>query len=92
MKTIIAFLSGLLFFVQHLTAQSLYKIGFDEKVHSSSLIVEGKIVSQVSFWNAARTMIFTRNSVEVSKIFKGDITDSIIEVITVGGECRQFTY
>lgn len=85
MKTIIAFLSGLLFFVQHLTAQSLYKIGFDEKVRSSSLIVEGKIVSQVSFWNAARTMIFTSNSVEVSKIFKGDITDSIIEVITVGG-------
>lgn len=63
----------------------LYKVDLDEKVSKSSLIVEGKVITKKSFWNDAHTMIFTTNTVEVYKIFKGNITTKTIEVVTQGG-------
>ncbi len=79
----------LLFFIifSHLSAQSqaLYPVSIDEKIINSSLIVEGKVVSQQSFWNEQHTMIYTANKIEVYKIFKGNINLSTIEILTVGG-------
>jgi Secretion system C-terminal sorting domain len=66
-------------------AQSLYKVSEEEKVQNSSLIVEGKVVDQQSFWNPRHTMIFTSNKVEVYKVFKGALTSEFIEVLTQGG-------
>ena len=66
-------------------SQSLYKVSMEEKIRYSSLIVEGKVSSQSSAWNAKHTMIFTTSQVEVYKIFKGDPRKSSIEVTTVGG-------
>ncbi len=67
------------------TAQSLYPVSMEAKISNSSLIVEGRVVSQKSFWNDRHTMIFTANQVEVYKIFKGKTQDASIEVLTVGG-------
>lgn len=63
----------------------LYKIDLDEKVSKSSLIVEGKVIAKRSFWNDAHTMIFTSNTVEVYKVFKGSLVANTIEVVTQGG-------
>ena len=71
----------------HLTgvSQSLYPVSFDEKVEQSTLIVEGKVKSKISFWNESRTMIYTSNTIEVYKIFKGNLIAATIEVMTQGG-------
>jgi hypothetical protein len=66
-------------------ANALYPVSIDEKVANSTNIIEGKVVSKTSFWNAAHTVIFTSNKVKVYKIFKGGMTDAYIEVLTQGG-------
>lgn len=66
-------------------AQSLYPVTLDEKVQQSTVIVEGKVVEQTPFWNAAHTMIFTSNKIEVYKVFKGIVSSSYIELVTQGG-------
>ncbi|HEU4633550.1 MAG TPA: T9SS type A sorting domain-containing protein [Flavisolibacter sp.] len=85
MKTILTCFLCLSCSVFRLSAQNLYRISLDEKVQRSSLIVEGKVISQKSFWNPQHTMIFTSSKVEVSKIFKGSLRESTIEVVTQGG-------
>ena len=68
------------------SAQSLYEVSLDEKVQSSSLIIEGKVIGSESFWNSRHTMIYTSNKVEIYKIFKGSTDNNIIEIITQGGQ------
>lgn len=68
-----------------LSAQSLYKVELNEKLSHASLIVEGKVISQHSFWGPGNQMIFTSNQVEIYKVFKGRVSSRTIEVITQGG-------
>src|SRR6266487_4320688 len=63
----------------------LYKIELIEKIKASSIIVEGKVINKKSFWNNAHTMIFTANTIEVYKSFKGNVTEKRIEIMTQGG-------
>ncbi|HRE52392.1 MAG TPA: T9SS type A sorting domain-containing protein [Flavitalea sp.] len=85
----IAVLSGALAFVLlspfYAYSQFLYKVSLEEKISQSSLIIEGKVVSQKSFWNDRQTMIYTSNQVEVYKIFKGALQQQFVEIVTVGG-------
>lgn len=67
------------------TAQALYEVPLDRKVQSSSLIIEGKVTGQKSFWDPAHSMIYTSNTVEVYKVFKGSVNRTEIEIMTVGG-------
>ncbi|HEU4472489.1 MAG TPA: T9SS type A sorting domain-containing protein [Flavisolibacter sp.] len=66
-------------------AQSLFKVPLDRKIEQSTLIVEGIVSGQKSFWNDKHTMIFTAHTVEVTKIFKGSLQQQTIEVMTQGG-------
>lgn len=63
----------------------LFKIDLSEKAKSSTVIAEGKVIAQKCFWNDAHTMIYTANTVEVYKTFKGKAAASTIEIITQGG-------
>ena len=63
----------------------LYKIDLDKKINKASLIVEGRITDQHSFWNSDHSLIYTSNTIHVYKLFKGKITDTNIEVLTQGG-------
>lgn len=63
----------------------LYKIDLNNKINKSSLIVEGKVISQYSFWNDEHTIIYTANKVHIHKLFKGKLVSGEIEVITEGG-------
>ncbi|MCD2258433.1 T9SS type A sorting domain-containing protein [Psychroserpens luteolus] len=63
----------------------LYEVPLNTQVQSSSDIIEGKVISKTSFWDDNQKNIFTVNTVEVYKIFKGQTITQIIEVITPGG-------
>lgn len=67
----------------------LYKVSIDEKVTNATLIVEAKVIAQNSFWNSAHTLIYTSNTLELYKSFKGQLppgtTTGTIEVLTQGG-------
>jgi hypothetical protein len=63
----------------------LYKVENAEKEQNSTLVVEGKVEEQSSFWNPQHTMIFTANKIRVYKLFKGELAADHIEVMTIGG-------
>ena len=57
-----------------------------QRVEQASLILEGKVTARKSFWDAARQNIYTANTIEVYKLFKGRLTDPTqLEIITEGG-------
>lgn len=63
----------------------LYPVGLDEKVDKSPVIFEGMVVAKKSFWNPLHTMIYTANTIQVYKIFKGNIAEKTVEIMTQGG-------
>src|SRR5678815_814682 len=63
----------------------LYKIDLKHKINKASLIVEGSVTDQYSFWNDEHTIIYTANKVHVYKLFKGQVISKEIEVLTQGG-------
>ena len=63
----------------------LYEVPLQTQVQSSSEIIEGKVISKASFWDDAHHNIYTINTVEVYKTFKGQTIAQTIEVITPGG-------
>ena len=62
----------------------LFEIPLSNQVENSSQIIEGKVISKQSFWDATQQNIYTVNTIEVYKIFKGEYL-STVEVITEGG-------
>lgn len=67
------------------SAQILLKeASLKTQVENSSLIVEGKVISKHSFWDADKKNIYTANTIQVYKVFKGGIYETI-DVITKGG-------
>ena len=74
----------LMFFTSQVHAQ-LYKINLIQKIEKASLIVEGRVVEQHTFWNAGHTMIYTSSTLQLYKLFKGNIASKQIEVVTQGG-------
>ena len=63
----------------------LYKITLDQKIGNASLIVEGQVIDHRSFWNQQHTIIYTSNTIQVFKLFKGNVISKQVEVITQGG-------
>lgn len=85
-KTRILTLLILLFASHNVFGQCMsYQVPFSQRITNSSVVIEGKVISQVSFWNPAGDFIYTSNVMEVYKVFKGNITSNQIEVITEGG-------
>lgn len=72
-------------FISHSVGQSLYRVSIEQKITESTVVIEGKVVRQKSFWNPAHSMIYTTSTVEVYKEFKGT-SKTEIEVLTVGGQ------
>ncbi len=62
--------------------EMLQEISLKEQIDNSTLVVEGEVVSKTSFWD--NNLIYTANTVQVYKVFKGDPV-STIDVITLGG-------
>jgi hypothetical protein len=63
----------------------LIPISLEQRIDSATTILEGKVISQTSYWDEAKTHIYTSNIVEVYKVFKGQLTAKQVEIITRGG-------
>ncbi len=80
-------LTTLAFFIGFLTVSaqvSLREISLKEQLDNSSLVIEGKVIAKRTFWDVDRKSIYTANTVEVYKVFKGDAVETI-EILTQGG-------
>ncbi len=69
-------LTTLAFFIGFLTVSaqvSLREISLKEQLDNSSLVIEGKVIAKRTFWDVDRKSIYTANTVEVYKVFKGVI-------------------
>ncbi len=79
----------LLALLGNLSAQCVQvPISLNERLQNASLVVEGKVISINSFWNADNSMIYTANRFQISKIYKGSekINVYTIDIITMGGK------
>lgn len=71
--------------INSLEAQAaILEASLSEQIDKAELIIEGRVISKKSFWATDQKNIFTKNTIEVYKVFKGD-TPSQVEVITKGG-------
>lgn len=69
-----------------LSAQcSVVEVPLVQRANASTVIVEGKVTGQYSYWNSNHSMIYTANTIELYKIFKGSVAADAIEIITEGG-------
>jgi len=66
-------------------ACTVVPVDLQDRVNESSLVVEGKVVRQFSYWDEAQNNIYTSNIVEVYKVFKGTLQAEEVEVVTEGG-------
>ena len=62
----------------------MYPVLLSQRVPQSSLIIEGKVINQQSFWNNTHDKILTSNLIEVYKTFKNS-SAAYIEIVTEGG-------
>lgn len=62
----------------------LQEIPLNNQIEKSSLVIEGKVIAKKSFWDVNRNNIYTMNTVEVLKVFKGEHVAKV-EVVTIGG-------
>jgi hypothetical protein len=86
MKTFLLIIPALILHAIGASAQCLlYEVPLSQRVQQSEAVFEGKVIAKKSFWNKQHTYIYTANTVEVYKIFKGRFTADKAEIITPGG-------
>ena len=89
-KSILIALS-LISFLNSVKSQCLISpVTLSARLNRSSLIIEGKVFSQKSFWNAERNYVYTSNLIDVYKVFKGTSVSYQLEIITEGGQVGLF--
>jgi len=75
-------------------ACGFYPLTLQQTINESSQIVEGKITNKVAYYNSAKTFIYTKYTIKISKIFKGksvEYIDFVEEGGSVGNEIIQTT-
>lgn len=73
-----------LLFLGTTNAQMLREIPISTQMEHSSLVIEGKVVKKQSHWTLDKKSIYTINTVQVYKAFKGEPLTTL-NVITLGG-------
>lgn len=73
-------ISGLTSFAQEM----MFEVPLSVQVTESTQIIEGKVISKNSFWDINHHNIYTVNTLEVYKSFKGQ-AHATLEIITEGG-------
>ena len=71
----------------HLAAHSQDDIKRIEKLSTGAdVILTGKVKEKKSAWNEQKTRIYTKTTVQVDEILKGDGSANSVEISTLGGE------
>jgi hypothetical protein len=83
---VIAFIASIPFSASIAQEQCmLIPLSLEQRLDQSSLVIEGKVLSQSSFWDRTHQHIYTSNIVKVYKLFKGVLQTDNVEIITEGG-------
>ncbi|MCX7736086.1 MAG: PKD domain-containing protein [Candidatus Kapabacteria bacterium] len=64
----------------------IIEVPLEERVTNSNLVIEGKIIGKFSLWNDEKNLILTIHKVKIFKVFKGNIQNTEIEILTEGGK------
>ena len=83
-RSILIVFFTLIFTTSGISQESLYKVSMSQQIEESSFVIEGKVLSNYSFWDDNQLNIYTSHTVVVYKVFKGQ-PEETIEVITKGG-------
>lgn len=60
-------------------------LALEERVKAADFVVEGEVVAQRSFWDNRKEQIYTAHTLQIYKVFKGEVRTKQLEVITEGG-------
>lgn len=85
------FLITCMLLCKFLATAQLYQIPVDEKFHAASVIAEATVTNQQSFWNSSQTMIYTASTLQVHKLFKGNLPVGSFQIITQGGTVDNYS-
>ena len=58
----------------------------EKLAQDSELILTGKVIHKESSWNASKTRIYTRTTLQVEERLKGTDNQKSVEITTLGGE------
>ncbi len=79
--------AGLFFSSQTVQAQCGVKpIYLKERIAKSNLVVEGRVTAQRSVWDKPHHNIYTIYTIEVLGVFKGNLTEATVQVVSLGGQ------
>lgn len=88
-KKIILFINLFVLLISVQAFSQMRELTFSEKIENSKLVFEGKVIRKTSSWNEEHTLIYTSNTIEIYKIFKGNIVSSQIDILTEGGQVEN---
>ena len=80
---VLILLFSLLPFKSILAQGVLVEIPLQKQIDQSELVVEGIVIAKELFWDSKHQNIYTKNTVEVYKVFKGKVFTQIV-IITKG--------
>lgn len=75
----------LLFLASSAVNAQLVPLSLEQRVINSDVVFEGKVISKSASWDEKSRHIYTTNLISVYKVFKGEIKNSTVEVVTIGG-------
>ncbi|WP_299706640.1 T9SS type A sorting domain-containing protein [uncultured Pontibacter sp.] len=79
------FLSVLSFHAFASEGLHMVPLSLEERIKAADFIVEGEVVAQRSFWDTKQENIYTVNTIRLYKVFKGEIREKQLEIVTEGG-------
>lgn len=81
------FLGFILLFtsLEAFTQCMMVPLSLQDRVQSSTVIVEATAVQQHSFWNTNRDFIYTSTTLNIHSVLKGTLSSQQIQLITEGG-------
>ncbi len=85
MKKLLLVLTAVIISLVSFAQCMMIEIPLDQRAKASDLVIEGRVIEKNCYWDAHQTTIYTVNTVEVYKVFKGTISTSSIQVLTSGG-------
>jgi hypothetical protein len=86
LKKIFSLTAPLLLLVINSIFGQMAELPLSQKLQQASDIFEGKVIHKTCFWNDQHSLIFTSNTIEIYKVFKGNIASAEVEIITDGGQ------
>ncbi|HNR20457.1 MAG TPA: PKD domain-containing protein [Bacteroidia bacterium] len=64
----------------------LYPVTMQQRVTDADIVIEASVAYRQTYMNAQQDMVYTSTVLNVHKVFKGNLTNVQIELITEGGE------